>query len=285
MRGHFFKAAFKSIFDAFGYELKRKKTGPSEKAQGYLDVSIDDFDFKCNLENRHFWRRVLSNDWESETFAILKRYLRPELTFYDVGAWIGPTTLYASALCHRVIAFEPDTSAYRHLLHNLELNQIQNVTSFNVALAQPEGIRPAGSFGGYLGDSMTSLVYTPDVADVPMTQFVCLNLEQLIERLELPVPDFIKIDIEGGEFDLLPAISDLLLRFRPVLYLSLHEPYLPEAEREAAMNALVVLLEPIYTTLTPAEDFIRPGEPRHLPIQSMLDSEWRGEFSAFVLHP
>jgi len=44
--------------------------------------------------------------------------------------------------------------------------------------------------------------------------------------------DFIKMDIEGGEVVVIPAMHDYLEEHKPLLHLSLHPAFLPEDERE-----------------------------------------------------
>ena len=80
------------------------------------------------------------------------------------------------------------------------------------------------SFGDSLGDSMTSLINknpkgkTVDVLKFPWQTF--------LDASGLETPDLLKIDIEGGEFILLPAIRDYLATHKPTLYLSTHAGYL-----------------------------------------------------------
>jgi len=53
--------------------------------------------------------------------------------------------------------------------------------------------------------------------------------------------DLLKIDIEGGEFALLPALLELPMRLRPVVHLSLHAPLFPAAERAGKLAAVAEL--------------------------------------------
>lgn len=50
---------------------------------------------------------------------------------------------------------------------------------------------------------------------------------------------FIKMDIEGGEFELLPSMKDYLARFKPLLYLALHTSFLPPDEQNCKMDELI----------------------------------------------
>jgi len=185
-----------------------------------------------------FWRDVARDRWEPELYDALQKHLRPDSVLADIGAWIGPTAIFAARRCRKVYCFEPDPEAYRFLLWNVRLNGLQNVVPFNVALAAEAGIRRMVSPAGGLGDSKATLLPVLDASsgvDVP-----CIRWSEWLALPGVERPDFIKIDVEGGEFELLPTMGDYLLRERPTLHLSLHLPLLPEKDREHALAALLV---------------------------------------------
>lgn len=70
-----------------------------------------------------FWTLLQNGRWEPETFVILRRFLNHRSVYYDIGAWIGPTVLYASKISGTVCAFEPDPVAYSHFLQNVTNNR------------------------------------------------------------------------------------------------------------------------------------------------------------------
>ena len=54
-----------------------------------------------------FWARVAAGGWEPDSFALIDRFVTPGTTFVDIGAWIGPLTLYAASVACEVLAIEP----------------------------------------------------------------------------------------------------------------------------------------------------------------------------------
>ena len=50
--------------------------------------------------------------------------------------------------------------------------------------------------------------------------------------------DFIKIDIEGGEFSLLPSLAEYLSAEKPIVYLSTHAPFLDPSVRRERMQEI-----------------------------------------------
>lgn len=187
---------------------------------GYYPVKIDDIKLRCNPEDLDFWSSVNRRAWEPETFTILAHFLKPEFTYFDLGAWIGPTVIYAAQKCKKVFCFEPDLVAYECLLKNIRLNNIRNVVPFNLALSNHNGIFKMASLGGKFGDSTTSLLQgdAVDAMDAP-----CLSWNAIVDLFDIKKIDFMKMDIEGGEFSLLPDIKDYLTEHNTTLYLSTHQ--------------------------------------------------------------
>lgn len=206
------------------------------RALGHYPTRLRGGALRVDPNHWRFWRKAARGLWEPETLECLAQRLAPHMVVCDIGAWIGPTTIFAARRCSHVYCFEPDTTAYGELLRNLQLNRIDNVTPFNLALAANDGMRSVASFGGAPGDSRTSLLAAPD--DAGTTQVLCLSWAHWLALARPPRIDFVKIDIEGGEFDLLPSMAADLAARRPTLLLSTHAPYLAAAEREPMMQRL-----------------------------------------------
>ncbi|MEQ8605221.1 MAG: FkbM family methyltransferase [Marivibrio sp.] len=183
--------------------------------------------------DRDYWAKVEAGRWEPETFRLFRalldaRALGRATRLVDIGAWIGPTALYAAALGAEVTAFEPDPAALSVLRANLALNP---------ALAARVRVEPTaldatgGDADGCVtlaseepGNSMSGLFRdAPERIRVPAATPGAAGLERLFATADL-----VKLDIEGGEFALLPALAAILAAHRPVMHLSLHARFLPE---------------------------------------------------------
>lgn len=214
--------------------------GALYRALGHYPTRLRGMRLRVDPNHWRFWRKAARGTWEAESLAILERELGADSVACDIGAWIGPMTLLAARRCRWVYAFEPDTTAYVELLNNLRLNRVENATAFNIALSASEGLRTLASFGGLPGDSRTSLLAAPDTAS--RVQALCLSWDRWLSLVQPPRLDFLKIDIEGGEFELLPSMARYLAAHRPALLLSTHAPYLAQAERAPAMERLIAAL-------------------------------------------
>jgi len=210
------------------------------RAWGHYPTRIQGLKFKLDPYHIGFWRAVGRGRWEPHTYKILKRFLGADSVYCDVGAWIGPTVIYAAKICRQVICFEPDPTAYRFLRWNIELNDLRNVTSFSVALAGQSTIRSMASREGNPGDSLSRLV--DEEQEDNGVDVLALTWDAFIDLSTIDKIDFLKIDIEGGEFSLLPTLRDYLSRHRPIVYLSTHAPFLDVGLRHQKMQQVIEVM-------------------------------------------
>jgi FkbM family methyltransferase len=181
-----------------------------------------------------FWNRVENGDWEPLTYHVFDRFLDAGHSCLDIGAWIGPTCLYAACLARHCYALEPDPVAFAGLRENVALNSelAGRITLFQQCLAPTNGpVRVGNRSSPAGGDSMSSLLFAS--SDVGW-QVQGVSLESFLAQNAIRDCSFIKMDIEGGEFDVLPTLADYLARHRPTLYLSLHPKFLPDPQSRVA---------------------------------------------------
>lgn len=232
------------------------------RARGHYPVVLGGAQFQVDPYHINFWKEASSARWEPQTFPILHRFTTPQTLYCDIGAWIGPTVIYAARRCKRVICFEPDPVAYRFLRWNIELNKLANVSSFSVALSDRISVQPMTSFSGELGDSATSLLTDRHKgAAGPSVDALTIDWRTFSTAANPGRIDFMKMDIEGGEFNFLPQLESYIAEYKPVLFLSTHAPFLPEAQREAAMASIARIVSVYRTCL---DESLRPVDLSYL---------------------
>jgi FkbM family methyltransferase len=189
--------------------------------------------FRVRLRrNRSWWlRKPLES--ESFPFAMLRHLVRPGDVVYDCGANLG---LYARFLASslgagRVVAFEPSADNRRFLAANLALGGIADrVTVLHTALADEDGMAEfqvddmqtsSGTLskvtGGMASEGRRNLRLAP-LTD----QVLCRRLDTVVAELGLPLPDVIKIDVEGAEALVLEGAAGVLRERWPSLVVELH---------------------------------------------------------------
>lgn len=129
----------------------------------------------------------------------------------DVGAHAGRHTIPLSRLVGnsgRVIAFEPLPGMRHHLNLNLAAANVTNADVLAYALAAETGksffhnIVAAPAYSGLLK------------RDVPIESEVeVIEVEKnRLDRIDMPTPSFVKIDAEGGDFDIIRGAEGILRR-------------------------------------------------------------------------
>ena len=227
--------------------------------------------FVCHPLHRGRWRNMARDKWEPQTLDILDAHLSPQDVMWDVGAFIGQVALYASRKCKRVVCFEPNADSLRHLLWNLARNRADNVAAVGAALGAEGGFRAMGSFWGEQEESgvlsgLATSFYAPPSGRAATTP--CLGKETWGPWLRDDPPDFVKMDVEGGEFELLPAMAGWLAERRPKLLLSLHGIPLRAAGRmsDAEMKKA---LEESQSVLSFYGEFLELGSGETFPVSEL----------------
>ncbi len=173
----------------------------------------------------NFWGSYENGQWEPQTHAWIVEYVTPASTFVDVGAWIGPTALWAAPSGARVLALEPDPVACDLLAQNVA--EFPNVEVIRAAVGPETGTVPLvpGNFGW--GSTQSRLlgpgVPTTNVWDVgSATPVDCYTLPDLFDVFHITNCSLIKMDIEGGEADILETVCPFLADLGVPLLVSLH---------------------------------------------------------------
>jgi FkbM family methyltransferase len=162
---------------------------------------------------------------EPETISWINRFPLNSV-FFDVGANIGVYSVYAASIKNaEVIAFEPSFLNLELLYRNIQSNHLEyKVTIIPLSLSnfnQIENLymeKRDNIWGG--AHNSSGLNTTQD--GKPMDEFtvssqVAIALDSLSELLNLPVPSYIKIDVDGLESIILAGAQKTLTNVKEIL--------------------------------------------------------------------
>jgi FkbM family methyltransferase len=163
--------------------------------------------------------------FKPELQNFLSSVVKAGSVFYDVGANVGFFSLLAAKLVGpqgKVICFEPLRDNLIRLRENAERNEFYNVQILPLALggANEERIfqvseRPTwGKLKGV--GSETPDKYMSDI------KVMVRRLDDLLSESAIQPPDFVKIDVEGAEVEVVEGARETLLRHGPTLMIELH---------------------------------------------------------------
>jgi len=185
--------------------------------------------------------RLHSCEKEPDTVEWIETFMKPGDTFYDIGANVGAYSLVAAkffAGAVRVYAFEPAFLNFSQLCRNLFLNGCQEIViPLSVALSDNTKIDAFNYHdlvaGGSLHTLGEAIDYKGDRFDPVLKQpMLSYRADDLIAQFNLPVPNHIKIDVDGIELSVLKGADETLSN--PALRSIVVE--LEEGENEAQIS-------------------------------------------------
>jgi len=149
--------------------------------------------------------------YEPATVHFIQNCLQPGQTFIDVGSSIGIMT-FTSALCigtkGKVFAFEPNPQRFENLLDGIRINGFSNIKAVNLGLGKEEADMKL--YHDLYSPSMVKTDASEKYNIVKVVRFVDFAKDNQIEKI-----DFVKIDVEGFEDQVVEGMMDFILSTNP----------------------------------------------------------------------
>ncbi len=127
----------------------------------------------------------------------------------DVGGHIGSFALLAAraASAGRVYVFEPTSENFSLLQKNIQLNAASNIASFNLALLGRSGARVIGLSPG----NTVSHSFFFNLPGAEQVEVQAISLSEFMQQQNLSRIDFMKLDCEGAEYEILFECEEQVL--------------------------------------------------------------------------
>lgn len=172
-------------------------------------------------------------------------------TVIDIGGNIGCFAVLAAkrASAGRVLVFEPDGENYRLLCRNIEGNELSNVVAERVAVVGKAGTRtlfkaPHGPLHTTIPQRLAESVGAESVK--------AITLADIFDRFGVRTCDFLKLDCEGAEYDILyNTPPDYLKRIRKIVL-----EYHAQSEKQTTAGKLAAYLESHGFEIVDFTDFV-----------------------------
>lgn len=176
--------------------------------------------------------------------AILKpilEILKPGDIAYDIGANIGVHSVFMAKKIGptgRIIAFEPEKNTYHTLKKNLEINALNNVKAYQIALGDQTNKLPLYSQPNVSIGAKSLVKQTGSNIE----EYVDLKPgDYIVSRDRVPYPDAVKIDVEGFEHQVMNGLRKTLSHKKcRLLCCEIHPEYLSKR----------ITLDEIYNIIT-----------------------------------
>jgi FkbM family methyltransferase len=195
-----------------------------------MEIQLKNHTFQIDPgHNKHYWTHINSVDWEPHTFAIFDKFINENSIVLDIGSWSGVLTLYAAKIAKEVHALDPDPVCFSELETNVALNPgiAEKIKTYQTAISDTKEIVRLSAREAY-GQSSTSILSRKRDTENSV-EIETVSLFDFIEASKIDTVDFIKMDVEGAEFQILQTIGKALKKLKhPTLYVSFHYGFLNE---------------------------------------------------------
>lgn len=194
-----------TLFQALGPERILDFAAFDTPVRMYLPFGATDVIQRTVLTRRTFF--------EAGLLAQMRELVVPGSVVADIGANIGNHSLFFAKICGAglVYAFEPMRVTFSILERNIALNGLTNVHCTNAALGAREGRVDLLHFPEH-NIGAARLRAGSETGTYPVTT---------LDAQRLPRLDFVKIDVEGSQLQVLEGAKETLRRCRPLVWIEL----------------------------------------------------------------
>lgn len=215
------------------------------------------YGIRMNLDLSEFLQAhlYLYGSYELPSVRFIRRVVKPGDVVVDVGAQIGYITLAMATLAPgkvTVHAFEPEPLNIQRLRNNIALNPGVDVRIVEKAVSDSNGAirlylskdHNAGTHSTISGGTNVS----DDYVEIPAVTLDTYVRDQNIAALRL-----MKIDVEGGEYEVIKGAHETLTSLRPIVLMELSDA-LQESRGFSTVEFKKLMKQFGYSAYTIADD-------------------------------
>lgn len=163
-----------------------------------------------------------ANFFEKDILVELLKYLPEKPTILDIGANIGNHSVFFATIgnAKKVIAFEPIPETFRMLSNNIKINGLNDViTAYNVGVG-------SSCCDGEIDFMSSDNIGGTSIKILTKKHKYALNIVSLDQfKLNLKKIDFIKIDVEGFEIEVLKGMLNIIKKYKPIIFIESFPAY------------------------------------------------------------
>ena len=155
----------------------------------------------CEDMNKNCIGHIMAEIYRDKVYVNL---MRPGMTILEVGGNVGIATLYFSEFASKIYVLEPSKSHLKCLRKTVRFNNLKNVTIIPCALDATDGKKTFH----HCSFNTTMFTLKNPMWDSKTSETVdCISTTTLFDRYEIGNVDFMKMDVEGSEIDILASES------------------------------------------------------------------------------
>ncbi len=184
-------------------------------------------EYKCKLAlyiGEHVSEAIRYGSFEVDVCNYVRRFLRPGMTFFDIGANLGLYTIIAGNILRengKVHSFEPSQREFKRLKRNVSLNRLSNVVLNRMAVLDRETeVKLSVCDDARAAYNSLCAITHPGAINSFIRQETVQSttIDAYLQQNDVKRVNLIKMDIEGAEILALRGGANLLKqRHSPVV--------------------------------------------------------------------
>jgi FkbM family methyltransferase len=211
----------KNLLNVFRPQHRQTPSRLPLDADGARFVMTDIGGKACRIASDDNYLDHIKGAFEPHMVALFDTLLKPTDTVLDVGANIGCTAILFGGRAQRVISFEPSPTTFAFLRKNVDAAGLRNVTLENVGLGKSAGrFELTSSVDNRAGGFVSNKMQASKGHRIEAIEIV--QGDSYLEAHGIGHVDFIKMDVEGFERDVIEGLRETIAASRPVVTLELN---------------------------------------------------------------
>lgn len=236
--------------------------------------------FRGDLSSHIDWSIYFRGAYDEAGLNAIERAIQqaPRRVAWDIGANVGNHSLFLSKLFTKVYCFEPSPDIVERLRTNIAINNINNTFVLDYGLADRNA--NAEYFSGQNGNEGQGSFIGKD-GQVPDGVFSIRIGDEAFKELGDAQIDFIKIDVEGFELEVLRGLRTTLATQRPLVLFE----WIAESRSKVTQEGLRELFPPGYTLYGLSRSRRLLDRLRAAPVLARVDFDFHCDYGNVLAVP
>ena len=197
-----------------------RRAGVLRRLNMTLPTTLEGRRFRVPVRGGEGWRNASADLFDPWRVPLLRAALAAPGAFVDVGANVGQTLLRVRSLDpdRPYVAWEPNASCVDYLHRLIAANELKGVRVVPAGLSDRDGLLTLHDHADH--SAIASLVdgFRPAAFYTRTRHVAVLRGDDVLESLDLGPVAAIKIDVEGGELDVVKGLERTLAGRTPPVF-------------------------------------------------------------------
>ncbi len=191
---------------------------PDKKQEERFETHFFGSIYPGNFNTFLDWSVYYYGAYAKEELLLMRDFLHPikGAVVVDVGANVGHHSLFASTMANHVHSFEPFPLVYEKLKEKIRINSITNISLHEIGLGNSKESK------NYYPPSTNNTGTGSFVSGSHSVDCISLRIEKADDYFDehgINKMDYLKIDVEGFELEVLTGMRNVLEKTRPICFL------------------------------------------------------------------